>query len=571
MKISSYSCIVKNQQIIISPRFKTVKCSVLFILLVFQTQIVSAQFKVVNDLAYTFKDSCVKFSPINNDSLIQVLNYNGVVAKVANNGSFKIDSFYPYYSTYCPNPGFKGKDTMKYSMCNKFTSICKEAFIFIVVDSMTAFNSSWAGDLNNDGKVSSLDYLFMANAIHSQGKEIPGRDSSWKRRYAENWNESLWGVDMKYIDADGNGVIDTSDLFIVNQNIFNSRTILKTPFNSSGYERNKSIKIHTKMSKKNFVIGDTLSVDVFFGDSLGLAVNDRDITGAAFVLTLNEDISTQLKNAKAWFSTYNNWITTGYSSEINIIKRRTDKFGFEVALSRPNHLSNDKNQNAACNNLKLKLTSRDKLSNNIYADVYSSVTGGTPPFNYFWKSGSNSANLSGINNVFPSSHSLVLIDAAGCKVNTDVVLYDRSAGGKGFLGTLKVIIEDDIMQLSNNINKNIEFVLEDVYMIDDQEPEFMIVETHHDKLKSFVNTVSGGGNEMKYIIYAIDNSNYRIQFQEQETIKEIKIYDAIGKEILMPIKMYDHKVDIETGANATALYIIKIKTNSNVFTLKLNQ
>lgn len=531
---------------------------------------VCAQFKANNDLVFMFKDSCVSFSVVENDSVSFAAFYKVRKKTNPNYGILTLDSLQPFIAGYCPNAGFEGVDTFKYELCDSATTICKEALVIIKIEAINNSNVSWAGDINHDGQVTSLDYLFLANAIRNRGIRIPGKTSGWKSSYAADWNEYFWGMDLKYADGDGNGVIDTGDLIAINSNLLQSRTNFKLPFSTYGYERNKTISVFAKMSKKNFAIGDTLSVEVFFGDSAELAIGDRDITGAAFRLTLNADIAADLKNAKAWFETNDNWITKTAPQKIEVVARHADKFAFDVALSKLYHTNYDRNQVANCNNLKMQLTTRDKLDNTQYADIYSTISGGNPPYAYFWSNGSTAPNVSGINNVFPANHNLMLIDANGCKTTSDVTLLDRSNGGRGSLGTLKVIIEDDIMQIKNNSNKNLEFILEQVYLVDDQQPEFVTAEVYADKLKSSVNTIYAKNNVTNYQIRRISDREVEIVFEDEVSVKEVVVFDVVGRRLEMPFIIDNQRVSLIADEAVNQPLLIQIKTNSGFQHIKLN-
>jgi hypothetical protein len=568
--ISTYSCIVKKGQHIFINANSCLKTLIAVIICCMPGLKVCAQFATKTDFVFTFKDSCINFSVTENDSLSPTAKYTANKKSGPSHGVVNLDSSKPFNAAYCPNAGFTGVDTFKYELCDTATAICKEAFVCIKIEAISNANVAWAGDINHDGQVSALDYLFLANAIKNRGNRMPGKSTGWKSSYAVDWNEYLWGVDLKYADGDGNGLIDTNDLKAINNNLLKTRTNYTLPFSTYGYEKNKTVSVFAKMSKKNFVMGDTLAVEVFFGDSLGLAIADRDITGAAFRLTLNADIATNLKNAKAWFVTNDNWITKSAPQKIEVVARHADKFAFDVALSKLYHTNFDRNQAANCNNLKMQLTTRDKLDNTQYADVYSTISGGKAPYAYFWSNGSTTPNVSGINNVFPSNHNLMVIDANGCKANSEVTLLDRSNGGRGSLGTLKVIIEDDIMQIKNNSNKNLEFILEQVYLIDDQQPEFVTVDVHHDKLKSFVNTIYTDKNVTNYQIRRVSDREIEILFEEEVSVKDVTVFDILGQRVGIPVIIDNHRVSLFANEATNQQLFVQIKTNSGFQHIKLN-
>ncbi len=74
--------------------------------------------------------------------------------------------------------------------------------------------SVWPGDTNDDGTVDASDVLALGQNWELEGP--PRRDSllNWKSKSAIEWHPS----NATYSDADGNGVVDESDLFPIGKN-----------------------------------------------------------------------------------------------------------------------------------------------------------------------------------------------------------------------------------------------------------------------------------------------------------------------------------------------------------------
>ncbi len=70
------------------------------------------------------------------------------------------------------------------------------------------------GDLNNDGRANYLDLLPLALAYGREGPPRPGASFAWAPQPAIAWPFQLpvSGVNLAFMDADGNGVIDSLDI-----------------------------------------------------------------------------------------------------------------------------------------------------------------------------------------------------------------------------------------------------------------------------------------------------------------------------------------------------------------------
>ena len=70
------------------------------------------------------------------------------------------------------------------------------------------------GDFNNDGVANHIDLLPLAIAYGNKGPERPGANFEWIPQETFPWEIGLpvTGVDLSFIDADGNGLLDSFDL-----------------------------------------------------------------------------------------------------------------------------------------------------------------------------------------------------------------------------------------------------------------------------------------------------------------------------------------------------------------------
>ena len=117
-------------------------------------------------------------------------------------------------------------DTGFYPVCLTVTNdsgcvktYCKEIRVGNSLDNKCLIGCVWPGDANLDLEANHYDILPMG--LH-YGETGPAREevsSDWRGHESQDWSSNLWGdVNNKHGDADGNGVIDIEDIFIVEQN-----------------------------------------------------------------------------------------------------------------------------------------------------------------------------------------------------------------------------------------------------------------------------------------------------------------------------------------------------------------
>ena len=82
----------------------------------------------------------------------------------------------------------------------------------------------YPGDCNMDGQVSADDAIYINLALGSSLLPRPNASTDWIPQLAYDSGDSIQGIDLKYIDADGNGLIDTLDLAVIVQNFDNAHT-----------------------------------------------------------------------------------------------------------------------------------------------------------------------------------------------------------------------------------------------------------------------------------------------------------------------------------------------------------
>ena len=89
--------------------------------------------------------------------------------------------------------------------------------LFSSVQAQCTDDCVWPGDLNANGIANNLDALAYGIAFGQTGPTRTDANTMWEGQTVENWGPSLpvLGADYKHVDADGNGVIDINDQFVI--------------------------------------------------------------------------------------------------------------------------------------------------------------------------------------------------------------------------------------------------------------------------------------------------------------------------------------------------------------------
>ena len=86
--------------------------------------------------------------------------------------------------------------------------------LFLILPLALEAQLLFPGDLNNDGEANHIDLLPLAIAYGQEGPERPEATLEWIPQETFFWGVGLpvTGVDLAFVDADGNGLLDSLDL-----------------------------------------------------------------------------------------------------------------------------------------------------------------------------------------------------------------------------------------------------------------------------------------------------------------------------------------------------------------------
>lgn len=79
-------------------------------------------------------------------------------------------------------------------------------------------NCVWPGDCNNDSDVNATDVLSIGLAYGELGINRTSADNAWYAHESDVWASIVAGVNTKYVDSDGNGIVNDDDTLAINMN-----------------------------------------------------------------------------------------------------------------------------------------------------------------------------------------------------------------------------------------------------------------------------------------------------------------------------------------------------------------
>jgi len=193
---------------------------------------------IVSDLppaTAEFELKTPKNTPIVADYPIPFENYAfGIIEPLPSNGSA---GYYPQLDSmigghqisgerlivYNPAPGFVGEDVVRANYCITSTGNCLAFTIRVTVVDIDpppggwcVHDCVWPGDTDNNGIVEMADLLPIGECHGAVGLRRTDQSDDWRGLEAPSWVQpGMPADDLKYIDADGDGVIsalDTVDL-----------------------------------------------------------------------------------------------------------------------------------------------------------------------------------------------------------------------------------------------------------------------------------------------------------------------------------------------------------------------
>ncbi|MDA9774291.1 T9SS type A sorting domain-containing protein, partial [Saprospiraceae bacterium] len=194
--------------------------------------------------------------------------------------------------TYTPDPDFVGSDQFEILYCVD-NSNCELVKVFVEIadiglDSicLCITDCVWAGDADNDGKVSVADLLPIAyhQGISGLIREEAGTAQSWFGQHADDWNvtQAYNSSDVKHVDSNGDGLVAGDDVLEISS-YYNRFHDLVAPDNLVI----KDYPFTIETDQDTVYAGELLNLEIHIGSEQYPAIN---LHGLAYGLTFPSEL-----------------------------------------------------------------------------------------------------------------------------------------------------------------------------------------------------------------------------------------------------------------------------------------
>jgi hypothetical protein len=234
-----------------------------------------------------------------------------------------------------------------------------------------AQDSVWPGDANNDKVVDNNDLLPIGLAYSVSGQGRTGASIVWKGQPSAPWVDTLpSGENDKYIDCNGDGIIDANDTLAIIQNwsLTHNKRAGSDPWRAG------APLLKVQFDKASVNSGDTLTASIVLGD-VGQPLTS--IYGLSF--TLHYDVQA-IDMTKSHFNIAQSWFGTS-SNSIHLYKNNPAAGTIQCAITGINHLGRSGYGMIAS---FMERITTSKLSGSTYSnkcyisDVHAADTKGSP-------------------------------------------------------------------------------------------------------------------------------------------------------------------------------------------------
>lgn len=235
---------------------------------------------------------------------------------------------------YTPDSGFTGLDGFKVSYCVNdqcyIVDVVVEVLNHSVYDTCRCLDQCvWPGDANHDGLVNEIDVLSIGQSIGLSGPNRIFAEPLWYGQIVEDWDNDLVSSDApncKYADSDGDGLISSEDVELVDLHLGNQHTILPSQLiYAKPYDLSLELDIDSIPS-----IGDTVRLYIHGGN---VQQPIYDISGISLDLsfdptTVDTQFTTIIPVEESWLSRENPMIFRDW--------KKNNSTTHTLALSRTN-------------------------------------------------------------------------------------------------------------------------------------------------------------------------------------------------------------------------------------------
>jgi hypothetical protein len=231
---------------------------------------------------------------------------------------------YQWQPSSSTSPGLSNVPSGTYTLSIVDANGCSFTDVIVLGDSC---DYVWPGDANDDAVADNLDILDIGLANGTTGTARPNASLTWVGQPSPAWGTTLpSGVDHKFTDCNGDGLIDNSDTTAVVQNyglVHNNRLSNTTPYLLNAPD------LYVNVITDTVAASSPLTVSIGLGSA---SLPATDIYGIAF--TLNFDPALIDPNSFS-LTTGSSWIGTNGTDLIGVKFSNFASAGFvDVAITR---------------------------------------------------------------------------------------------------------------------------------------------------------------------------------------------------------------------------------------------
>ncbi|MFN8395959.1 MAG: T9SS type A sorting domain-containing protein [Bacteroidia bacterium] len=185
----------------------------------------------------------------------------------------------------------------------------------------------WPGDANNDLIADAFDLLPIGVAFGSTGNTRPGASNTWVGQSCFPWQDTITGgIDKKFIDCDGNGLIDANDTLPVSLNYGLTHTKGNIPYTRT----TGSDPVFRIVLPDSADVGDTIEAPILLGDG---SVPASNVLGWAFRMHYDESL---IDSSTFWIDFNNSWVSPG-GNAMEIQRNHPTLYNADAAQVRTTH------------------------------------------------------------------------------------------------------------------------------------------------------------------------------------------------------------------------------------------
>lgn len=282
---------------------------------------VSGQINAQNDLFPVLQNSCNYYLDVTaNDNL----NGSSIILSIDSQPGNGTAFMNGTYLAYCPFGGFLGADQFTYTVVDSIDSMnTHTATVYLNV--LSANNQVYPGDADQNGTVEHFDVLAVGLAFGTFG---PSRDTFIN---SLAWQPvSFINTDPGATDCNGDGITDTSDITVIDNNLLNTFTVSRPYSVDTSVCDADGIPLYIEcLSGDSILDGDSLEISIMLGE----AALPAEAYGIAFTLEFDNGF---IGGNQVQLITGNSWLAQN-DSLLSFKRDFQQQEEIQIALSKTNH------------------------------------------------------------------------------------------------------------------------------------------------------------------------------------------------------------------------------------------